>query len=420
MASDQHLIVINEGAGIGLSRGKGAALLRITRDFSLDKLERGLEAIAAGEGTLQLPHWITANAAGTETALLQLIITWARGAANDATLRLYSKFDDEEGQRAFAQTAFGLTALNMASAVEDQSGQQLDRYLLLTLARDYVIAMAEKPIAALREFNKASLSFLCVDNARNYRRPARLYVPSTDRVRDRSDFASLVKACASQLPGTQRLGGREILEAAASLLVEAFQNTHDHAQTDFRGDVLRRSVRGVIISFRFVRLEALGHAGGASALLQGYYAGWKPSVPTAKHAQFLELGIFDSGPGLARRWLSYNESLAQSIPGGNHLSDEYDAVVGCLEKGASTKSGSTSGNGLYRIMQVVKRTGGFIRIRTGNLSLVKPFDDSGASLAPDDLRLLDLMTGTQTLERRAWSEGTTISVLLPTNRAIAQ
>lgn len=405
---------------MGLSGGKGAALLRINRDFSLDQLERGLEALAAGECTLQLPHSITANAAGTETALLQLIITWARRAAADATLKLHSKSDDDDGKRAFAQTAFGLTALNMASAVEDRSGQPLDRYSLLTLARDYVIAMAEKPITALREFNKASFSFLCVDNARNYRRPIRLYVPGTDRVRDRSDFASLVKSCASQFPGTQRLAGSETLEAAASLLFEAFQNTHDHAQTDFRGDVLRRSVRGVIISFRFVRLDALSRAGGASVPLQEYYAGWKPSVPIAKHAQFLELGIFDGGPGLARRWLSHNEPLARDIHCGNHLSDEYKAVLGCLEKGASTKSGSTSGNGLYRIMQVVKRTGGFIRIRTGNLSLVKPFDDSGTSLLPDDLRLLDLMTGTQALERRAWSEGTTISVLLPTNRAMAQ
>ena len=71
-------------------------------------------------------------------------------------------------------------------------------------------------------------------------------------------------------------------------------------------------------------------------------------------------------------------------------------------------------------MQGVKRTGGFILIRTGNLALIKAFDNSGSAITPDDLRLLDMQSGTQDVVRRPWSEGTTISVLLPTNRAMQQ
>ena len=212
-------------------------MLRINRDFSLDDLENGLDSLASGEKTLSLPHSIKSNAAGTGTALLQLIITWARMAGEQATLRLHSDVADQ-GQRKLAQTIFGLTALNLAKSVQARSAQPLDRFSLLGFARDYVIAMAEKPIAVLREYDKASLPFLCVDNARNYRRPARLYVPGTDRVRGRSDFESLVRSCASWLPGSRRLRDDDVLEAAASLLYEAFHNTHDHAQTEFRGELL--------------------------------------------------------------------------------------------------------------------------------------------------------------------------------------
>lgn len=385
--------------------------------MTLDDIEEGLALLYAGEREVQLPHSIKSNAAGTETALVQLIITWARTGGEGARLRLYSTPDDNAGQQNFAHTVWGLTALNMAHNVAARSGEELDRFALLTLAREYVIAMAEKPISVLKQFDQKSLPFLCIDNARNYRRPSRLYVPGTDRVRGRSDFVSLVKSCASSLPGTRRIRHSD-LEASGSLLYEAFQNTHDHAQTSFSGELLRRSVRGLIISFRYVHLNILAKAGGGSVPLSHYFADWRPAIAHAKHAQFLELGIFDSGPGLARRWLSNDHDLAQSIPAGNNLGEEYEAIAACLRKGATTKPGHTSGNGLFRIMQVVKRLGGFIRVRTGNLSLVKPFGDSGTPLEAGDLQLLDTETGTSVVKKRAWVEGTSISVLLPTNRAM--
>lgn len=394
-------------------------MLRIKREFSLDELEQGLRAIAQGETELQLPHTLKTNAAGAELALVQLIITWARTAGGDSRLRLHSASTNEAMQRAFAQTLFGLVALNLGQSAADRSGGKLDRFALLTLARDFVVTMAERPIEALREFDKSAMPFVCIDNARNYRRPARLYVPGTDRVRDRADFASLVKSCAQLLPLNRRVELGRILDAAASLLFEAFHNTHDHAQTDHRGDVLRRSVRGFVVGFQYVRLDAITVAGGQSPPLQAYYGAWRPRVPSAQYAQFLELGVFDSGPGLARRWLSADRALAERLPQGHDLDAEYHAVISCLEKGATTKRDHTSGNGLFRIMQVVKRTGGLVRVRTGNMSLIRCFNDSATPLEPDDLRLVDLTEQNGDPRRRAWAEGTTLSVLLPMNRAMA-
>jgi len=394
-------------------------LLRIKREFSLDELEQGLDAIARGETELQLPHTLKTNAAGTELALIQLIITWARTAGSASRLRLHSAGTDEAIQRAFARTVFGLVALNLGQSAVDRSGGELDRFALLTLARDFVVTMAERPVEALREFDKSAMPFVCIDNARNYRRPARLYVPGTDRVRDRADFASLVKSCAQLLPLSRRAELGVILDAAASLLSEAFHNTHDHAQTDYRGDVLRRSVRGFVVGFQYVKLDALAAAGGQSPPLQAYYRAWHPRAPSAQYAQFLELGVFDSGPGLARRWLSADRALAERLPEGIDLAAEYQAVTSCLAKGATTKRNHTSGNGLFRIMQVVKRTGGFIRVRTGNMSLIRCFDEGATPLTPDDLRLVDLTEPSGVPRPRAWAEGTTLSVLLPMNRAMA-
>lgn len=396
----------------------GGVVLRIEREFSLDDFERSLDVVNRGEFVLQLPHVIKTNAVGAEVALLQLIISWARKDPEQALLRLYSKTDDGERQAAFAQTPFGLAALVMARRVQSVSGDNIDRYKILLMARSYVVAMAERPLSVLREYNKSTLAFLCIDNAREYRRPARFYIPGTDKVRQRSDFTSLIRSCAALLPASRRIMRHDIFDSAGSLLYEAFQNTHDHAQTDEIGNVLRHSVRGLLLNFQYVRIDGLVQAAGDSAPLQTYYREWQPDIDTARHAQFLEIAVFDSGPGMARRWLATQTELAARLPRGGYLDEEYRAVTQCLHKGSTTKSGSTSGNGLFRIMHVIKRMGGVIRIRTGSLSLVKAFSGTSAPLTDDDLDLEDLRNGIARIEKRAWSEGTAISVLLPINRAV--
>ena len=98
------------------------------------------------------------------------------------------------------------------------------------------------------------------------------------------------------------------------------------------------------------------------------------------------------------------------------LEDELQAVLACLRKGGTSKPGDTSGNGLYRIMEVVRRAGGFVRIRSGRLSLVRAFPSHAPPLDAADIAVEDAVDGGIPHTPRAWAEGTTISVLLPLNR----
>ena len=424
-----HLRMPGVAAHVGsLWAPKGGYVLRISPAFDLEAFESGLIAIANGEKELQLPNSIKSNAVGASAALIQLIITWSRRSDKEGRLRLYAKNENDPSLQNFARTSFGLIALNMAHNIELVSGLPISRKDALERARDFVVAMHSLPVSKIREISKSTIPFICMDNAAEYGRPTRLYIPGTEEVRDRKDFESLLISCCEELPIGRILDRERYIEPAASLIYEAFHNTDDHARTNFKKERIRRSVRGILIGYHHIALSGLARSTGNHKPLQQYFADWRPDRENAKHAQFLEISIFDSGSGLAQRWLGLKDRLKNGIlEDGVGIREEYEAVSECLRKRASTIEDETKGNGLFRIMQVVKKCGGFIRVRSGRLSLIKAFKANPlAGVSDHDLAMEDMNAGRKPsfehkrLYDRAWAEGTVITAMLPLNRGLQQ
>lgn len=393
-------------------------MLSIKRDFSLTDFEDGLTELAGGESDLRVPNHVNASAVGTLAALIQLVITWARRSAERPRLRVYARDSSDTALANLVCTPFGLTAINMASEIKAVDESEIRRREALLLAVDYVKTMHAGALGRLREFDKSTLPIICVDNARELRRPTRLYVPGTEEVRDRREFESMVSACVTTLRPGLRPIEPALVAMMAGLLQEAFQNTHDHAQTDFRGGTLRRSTRGILIAYHAVDSRELAVMAGDHLPLQRYFASWQPRFFGARDAQFVELSIFDSGPGLAQSWLRKTRGLARPIPDEPvPIAEEYAAVSACLAKGGTTKGGTTSGNGLFRILEIVRRSGGFIRIRSGRLSLIKVYDGPEAMrLGVPNLDMEDMVAGGTPAIARPWAEGTVLTAMLPINR----
>src|SRR3546814_12046094 len=85
-----------------------------------------------------------------------------------------------------------------------------------------------------------------------------------------------------------------------------------------------------------------------------------PRAHDATQIHLFELSILDSGPGFASTWTK--TSLAQ-------LSDneEETAVRACFGTG-SAKGQDRFGEGLPHVLRVLRRQGGFLRLRTGGQS----------------------------------------------------
>ncbi len=393
-------------------------MVSVKKSFSLGDFESYLDSLWTDpQQELRLPNALKADAVGGQASLMQLIITWARRAAGDTRLRIYADGTDEASIANFSSTAAGLVALNFARTIRGYGDMAIERSRAMETALPFVEAMHFGHLRDLRTFAKNTIPLICIDNAKRLARPNRLYSPNSDHVRSRRDFAYLLHAAGGAiLPRSRPISDSRLINAAASLMYEAFLNTHEHAQTDAAGNVYRRSVRGVLIGSRYIKRDQLVPSASGHRPIEDYFQAWRPDHPNAQHAQFVEMSIFDSGDGLAQTWLQKKARVPSGILGSQiSLGDEFEAVLACFRKGGTTKGGETSGNGLFRIMRVVSENGGFIRVRSGRLSLVHVAGVPGHQSDVDE-GLEDSIEGGRPSQPRAWADGTLITVMLPLNR----
>ena len=402
-----------------------AVVLIISKKFDNEAFEDAIRAThSTDSGTIRVPHTIVTKDLGGSARLLQLLATWSRRNSGNATLKLYAESLSQPDFKKFSSTPFGLAALIFCDQIQNSKGEVIERRDALTYSTEYVKAMHSGPLKELREYNKSHLPIICVDSAKTLRRPTRLYVGNTDEVRGKSDFSNLTKTCfeAIRTIGDASSAG-ENYNDISHLIHEAFLNTHEHAQDDAWGKRYGKSIRGISISFRDLSIEEVNQTKLASGLAEAYLSAFKLRRPYLNQAHFAEVSIFDSGPGLALNWMRKNKKLTAEIENemrsevGACLADELEAVNTCLIKGATTKGRESRGMGMFRMMQVIKRTGGFISIRSGRLSLAKQFEcPSDDVISDDDLLLLDLHSGRAPDKPLPRAEGTVISALIPLNR----
>lgn len=197
------------------------------------------------------------------------------------------------------------------------------------------------------------------------------------------------------------------------ILFESFDNTNKWAKHSYTGRILNPSIRGIY--GRFYKLErknipAYTNSNG----LAKYFSEISLRNPSAyRFVTFLEVSIFDSGSGLAQRY---------SGRGLNDMSldEEYQYLIDCLKKHNTSHKDlgivGSRGIGLFTIMDLLNKKKGYLRIRSGRMSLYRdflrvPFYSSSDS--PPNYALLDIDSDSTKPTPRAKAEGTLITIIIP-------
>ncbi|MBN9672171.1 hypothetical protein [Roseibium aggregatum] len=333
----------------------------------------------------------------------QLAVTWARQNHPAATLRLSDDVNPEHAAETLVSRTYGIVAAAFADRIIGRDG-----------SRDVTAGMLRVISHRLRELyggpfdrmiHGQSLPLLSVDHLERHGPNPFLYDPETGEVRN--DFLGLVRQALIRLIEPKRLRQEDIdAELLANLFKELFSNTHLHARTDLTGALYRRSARGIIFALRPVDLSQDTFAADLTPLRQ-YFLGIKPFARRTR-VEFLEVSVFDSGPGLAAR------AQGSEISGEMPIEREYDLVHKCFLKNVTTQSDPAHGLGLPRVMLALKASGGFLRLRTGRLALYKWFSPGieQPRIANDDLHFVDANGLHPSPYARV--AGTVFSVLIPT------
>lgn len=197
------------------------------------------------------------------------------------------------------------------------------------------------------------------------------------------------------------------------ILYESFDNTNKWARHSFTGKILNPNVRGIY--GRFYKLERKNiPTYTTSKGLTNYFAEISLRNPSAyRFITFLEVSIFDSGSGLAQR---YSGKALEEMD----LEEEYKHLIDCLKKHNTShkEPGIVGGRGigLFTIMELLHKKKGYLRIRSGRMSLYRDFLRVPFYSAPDspsNYALIDMDNDSTKPTVRPKAEGTLITIIIP-------
>jgi hypothetical protein len=383
--SDQDLAVM-------LSRPVLLAMITLPSQTTFAGLEQFLRDVRQSpDQSLRLPIQVSHGGAFSFPAVaVQCIATWARLHSGTRQLRFAPSFaDDPSTQARAAGTLFAMCGLYFANEII--SGlEKITRQKALEVVAPHVFAMQDYkyqetlrgPNAALCCFEGARLEFL----QSLYAVPRRGDTQTTT-IRSAAEFSTIlprmIDACAA---GASNALEVEEAAAIAQLVHQLFKNADVHTTSDPEGRIYDSGVRGIQ-----VRELRIGNQSSFNAFVAGDRAlntyltkmgrrelvrergphGMEARLEDWSSTRFIEITVFDTGPGLALRWLAKNKSVTKY-----NLVDrdeELEAVKACFGLHATTHSSGMKGDGLPIVLGALKSLRAFMFLRTGRLALYQDF-----------------------------------------------
>lgn len=377
--------------------------MRISAQASVANIEQALReaAVAPGNEPFILPLNLRHLGCGGEAALSQLLITWAQPRA-PVTLRTYVQTPDQLAE--FVRRLPGLTGALCAGVVTGGvgAGDLTHQARAAALAR-LTTLLSAKPKTAYRG---SSVEVICADHlGRNA--PYLLYQADsgqTPRLRPRNSFASLASWLLRQTvpEAYQNRIAPQMPDALGGMMFELFKNTEEHGQVDAFGNILSMSIRAIKTVHHAIKPDTLVQIVADYPPLAHYCQSLVPAEGAAQTHLF-ELSVLDSGPGFAVS--RTGRSLVEL-----DLEEEEAAVRDCFTT-FSAKGGSRFGQGLSHVLRVLRQERGFLRLRTGRLSIHVDFSDPNAG---EGLEALQVYRPEN--DALAPVSGSLLTVLLPLRR----
>jgi hypothetical protein len=389
----------------------------------LEKLER---SGTAGTDVLVCPtNWKLGHCGGMAT-IVQLVITWARVHKVDGgVLKSYFSEATGVGPNSLVENLPGLVGVIMARDVQRHGSSESVLRQCHQAAGTRIDKMASLSSLANQADHKGRMiELLCADHTSKAALPP-FYVPDytpispsmgtqrfSGKLRPENDFTTLAKQLVNQTVKQDRRStiGENEIEILGELLFELFENTEIHARKDEKGAPYLKSVRGILAAFHSINGTNMQKISGEFLPLQEYFNARR--TLSGDQQNFFELSIFDSGPGLASRLASRLKGI--SINDTTPIQDEYDLTIRCFLEHTTSRTEQGKGKGLYRTLELITKSKGFLRLRTGRVSLFKSFQNIVQGENDDaELELLDAKNLNTVASKFSPVAGTVVTILIP-------
>lgn len=369
--------------------------LQIKRSDGLEEFEKYLRRPSTFQKTLLLPNDLEdGGGIGASVAFCQFLLTWARRATKPE-IKTYLKSGDHSSFEQFTGRVHGLCAAYVSNRLiaHDDKGAGGDiRLDVLRAARARIEAMSR---GELQEAGRGrEIEFILIQDARNQfhgslysQKPAPIDLMDRQKhgelIRSHRELNRLLELCFDHLNVTHLLEKhiRRTDFVFGALLSELFRNTAEHGFLDLSGGRLSLNLRCIRLAVTLIARDKLAQKSVSSPEAQEAAHQYFTRMSTLRgeyerdKVRVLELSVFDSGPG-----------FAATIEGHDVVDEEQarKAVARCFRKHQSAKSAPRAGEGLYKVIGLLRILGGYVRVRT---STVEAFYGAGgeepAEVDPD-------------------------------------
>ena len=386
-----------------------ALTLSVLRHDGVRDHDQYMLAAQRGNAALKIPRSIShAGALGRSVSFSQLIATWA-STSSERRILTSLPADGRDDLDEFVSRLHGLSAAYYADQITAEDGKTNLRQLLLEAATPRIRAMGDRKFAdtargPLTEFvfvHRAQRQFHSVVY-QHEPTPADLMDPQRhgELIVPPREMNALVRNVLQE-----RLRSKDFKRIAplldrrdfplGHLLHETFRNTAEHAYLDLDGRIPLKGLRCILIAARQTQPAELHPSALVSAehphtdqyfeLLRGR-ARRDACSDGRSLVHILEISVLDTGPGF----------VATIAPHLDANAEDSDRVAQCFLDHVSSKRGPNSGLGLGRVLSLVRKLDGFLRVRT---STTEAFfsslsDTRGSQPAPHVVGNLVKATGT--------------------------
>lgn len=385
--------------------------MKITKNLNTYEIEK-LYSLCQNDASLRLPKSMSHGGLfGVDAALAQLVITWAR-AHDESALHLYADSESASDQiLQLGRTVAGLAALILSSQIETEAHEIIDKRAALFVIRPLIEAMFEGDLrntssergARPKAINLFSINFAKMEFIKPF-----YYGGASPRIHSHSTFASLLEMSSAlmhtkQDKKTLLRGG---LPALGSVLAELIANADQHSVTDVHGVKYKKGLRGTSVKATRIKKDEI-HVISDKESQFALFA-LRNMLKDAEYLDFIEISVIDSGPGLARRWLSAQQGSPVEDLNELPIAEEVQATLECFKKHVTTKDSATSGMGLHNAVQALNKLKAYVRLRTGRVCFYQAFQgqDQVVEFNPKN------WSGDGQL---AAAEGTVFTICIPVN-----
>jgi len=392
-------------------------MISVSSEITTSKVEELLSEVAQSSAKqyvdLKLPVNLKPIGFGAFASLIQLIITWRR-LENCGKLIVGSKEVSDDEIEDISRNFYGLIAsvISWGQGVTNFNGVDIKH--------------------TIRKYNAATMAPLLQSRFDEASRGDSILFPFFDHLDVKSGLLPIVYNKGELRPQEEFENLSDVLidittknnksikeefqnleQELTGILYESFDNTNKWARHSFTGKILNPSVRGIYSRFYKLENKNIPAYTNSNGLAKYFSEISLRNSSKYRFITFLEVSIFDSGSGLAQRYSG--KGLSEMS-----LEQEYKFLIDCLMKHKTSHKelGVVKGRGigLHTIMELLDKKKGYLRIRSGRMSLYRDFLKFPFYISPKDppnYALLDIDSDSSKPVLRAKTEGTLITIIIP-------